>query len=76
MLQRHQVICRVIDGLELIQWNAAAIGRVDQTDVALGAAVKKSALIDLVVNPYQPRVFMHGGGYRGRELVAVGSVRG
>ena len=41
------------------------------TVVALGAAIQQSLLVDLVVDPHQPRVFVHCGRGRRRQLICV-----
>src|ERR1700686_3635799 len=40
VLQRKHVVCRVVYGLKLIRWEAAAIRRVHQAYVALGTAIE------------------------------------
>src|SRR5271169_1165448 len=52
VLQRDQIICRVVEGLKFVRRETAPIRRVDQADVALGTAVDLSLLVELVVNPY------------------------
>ena len=71
VLQRHQVIRRVIDGLQFVFRQAAAIGRIHQTDVALRPTVKGSTQVDLIVGPYEPCVFMNGSGCGGSDQVGI-----
>ena len=52
VLERQQVVRWMVDGLKFVPGQAAAVGRIDQADVTLGAAVKKSLLVDFVVNSY------------------------
>jgi hypothetical protein len=41
----------VIDRLQFVWWQATAVGRIYQTDVALGPSIEDSLVIKLVINP-------------------------
>src|SRR4029077_9088020 len=61
----------MIDGLNKIVGKcAAAIRTAHQADVALGAPVQESLLINLVVHPDEPRVFVDC--CRGRACEQIG----
>lgn len=54
-LKCDEIIGGMIDGTDLIE---DAVGAVDQTDVALSAAVERGAVVDFVVDADEPRVFV------------------
>lgn len=55
VLKCDEIISGMIDGTDLIE---DPVGAVDQTDVALGAAVERGAVVDFVVDAHQPGVFV------------------
>src|ERR1700751_58466 len=72
MLQFYEVIRRVIDGLQFVARQTAAVRRVYQAYIPLRSAIEQRLLVQPMINPNQPRVLMHRGGGRGRKLVSVG----
>ena len=61
MLQRQHVVCRMINGCLIVARNARPVSRrVPKADVALGAAVKEGFVADLLVDPYEPGIFVDG----------------
>lgn len=61
----------MVDGLQFVPWQAAAVGRIDQADVTLRASLEKSFFIDLVVNTYEPSILVDSRRGRRRQIVRV-----
>src|SRR5579863_1817575 len=74
VLEREKVVCWVVDSLEFVARQTAAIGRIDQADVPLSSTVKKRLLVDFVIDADQPRVFMDCCRSWGRDQVDVVAV--
>ena len=73
VLQRDHVICRMIDDCLIVPRDAPreTSRRVPQTDITLRPTVKKSFVTDLVVNPYQPGIFVYRRLPSDREQVLI-----